>query len=149
LWHGASWAFVLWGVYHAILILIERKVSKYFTFISGQFKQMLGWVIVFPLAMLSWIPFRDNSLSNVFIMFRKVFLFEGGFSRSFSENVYLITVVLTLLVIISFLIHDFILKYIKNKFILYALVVFLSIILMTTLDLTFLRPISQFIYFQF
>ncbi|MCB0802235.1 MAG: MBOAT family protein, partial [Flavobacteriales bacterium] len=50
LWHGASWAFVLWGVYHAILILIERKVSKYFTFISGQFKQMLGWVIVFPLA---------------------------------------------------------------------------------------------------
>ena len=101
LWHGATGLLFFGGLSYQILILIERKVSKYFTFISGQFKQMLGWVIVFPLAMLSWIPFRDNSLSNVFIMFRKVFLFEEG-SQDHLVRMYLITVVLTLLVIISF-----------------------------------------------
>jgi D-alanyl-lipoteichoic acid acyltransferase DltB (MBOAT superfamily) len=149
LWHGASWAFVFWGVYHAVLILVERKLSKYFTFISDRIRLVLGWMVVFPLAMLGWLPFRDNSMSNVLIMFRKVFFFEGGFSRSFSENVYLIAFLLTLLVFISFLVHDYFLKYIKNNFLLYALIVFLSIVLMTALDLTFLRPISQFIYFQF
>lgn len=149
LWHGASWAFVIWGLYHASLILIERKVSRYTTFFSPKFKRITGWVVVLPLSMLSWIPFRDNSLINVMTMFKKVFLFENFFQRSFSENVYLIVGILTLLVIISFFIQDYILPVVKKNPILYGVIVLITVTIMTILDLTFLRPISQFIYFQF
>ena len=34
LWHGASWNFVLWGLYYAVLLVIEKK------FLLGVFKKM-------------------------------------------------------------------------------------------------------------
>ena len=149
LWHGASWAFVFWGVYHATLIFIERQVSKMTNKITGKIKSIIGWGITLPLAMLSWLPFRENNLSDVFIMFKKLFILNGFFSRSFSENTYLIVALLLILVILSFLVHEFLLKQIqKNKY-LYSIVLIAVISILTLLDLTFLRPISQFIYFQF
>lgn len=148
LWHGASWAFVFWGVYHATLILLERFVAKHNS-LKGKIRSFLGWIIVFPLAMLSWLPFRDNSLVNVFKMFKKVLIFEGGLNRSFSENVYLITFLLTILVILSYLTYSYLLPILKRNIFAYGLFLIIVITFLTALDLTFLRPISQFIYFQF
>ena len=149
LWHGASWAFVFWGVYHATLIFIERKVSRYTLKIPSKIKSFLGWCITLPLAMLSWLPFRENSLENVLLMFKKLFIFNGYFNRSFSENTYLIVALLLLLTTISFFIHKYLLDKIKNNIFIYSLIIVISISILTLLDLTFLRPISQFIYFQF
>ena len=149
LWHGASWAFVFWGVYHALLIFIERKISRFTQKISFNAKSFLGWCITLPLAMLSWLPFRENSLENVIIMFKKLFIFNGFFKRSFGENTYLIVVLLLLLTIISFFIHEYLLDKIKKNIFIYSIIIIISISILTLLDLTFLRPISQFIYFQF
>ena len=30
LWHGASWNFVLWGLYYGVILILEKKVSKGF-----------------------------------------------------------------------------------------------------------------------
>jgi D-alanyl-lipoteichoic acid acyltransferase DltB (MBOAT superfamily) len=149
LWHGASWAFVFWGVYHAVLIFIERKISPLTNKISGNLKSFLGWSITLPLAMLSWLPFRENSLENVLMMFKKLFIFKGFFNRAFSENTYIIVALLLFLTIISFIIEKYLLKRIKNNIYIYSIVIIVMIAILTALDLTFLRPISQFIYFQF
>ena len=149
LWHGASWAFVFWGVYHASLIFIERQVNKIPIKISNTIKPFIGWCITLPLAMLSWLPFRENSLSNVFIMFKKLFIINGFFKRSFSENTYLIVALLLILTIISFFIHKYLLEKIKKNIYLFSFILIIMISTLTLLDLTFLRPISQFIYFQF
>jgi alginate O-acetyltransferase complex protein AlgI len=149
LWHGASWAFVFWGVYHATLIFIERKVSRFTQHITSTIKTFLGWCITLPLAMLSWLPFRENSLENVLIMFKKLFIIDGFFKRSFSENTYLIVALLLILTILSFLVHKYLLDRIKNNIYIYSSILMVSIFILTLLDLTFLRPISQFIYFQF
>ena len=149
LWHGASWAFVFWGVYHASLVFLERHISKLFKGINSRIRTFFGWGITLPLAMLSWLPFRDNSLSNVFVMFKKVILFENFTQRSFSENTYLIALLLMILTIISFLTHKYLLEKIKKNVIVYAVLIIVTVIILTVLDLTFLRPISQFIYFQF
>ena len=112
LWHGASWAFVLWGVYHSVLIYVERLINK--TNISNLFPKklnsLIGWLITMPLAMLSWLPFRENSLEKVFIMSKKVFLFENFFHRSFNENVYLVSGILMLSIILSYLFTEYILS---------------------------------------
>ncbi len=149
LWHGANWTFVFWGVYHATLIYIERKTSFLTKKVPKNIKPIFGWMITLPLAMLSWLPFREKSLSNVFIMFKKIFIFKHYFNRSFSENTYLIVALLLILTISSFLVQKYLIKKIKKNIFLYALVIIITIFTLTTLDLTFLRPISQFIYFQF
>lgn len=50
-WHGASWNFVIWGIYYAVLLLLEKfifgrlleKVSRVFRHIYCMFFVMLGW----------------------------------------------------------------------------------------------------------
>ena len=53
LWHGASWNFVLWGLYYGILLLLEKlvlhrlldKLPKIFGWIYTAFFVMIGWVL--------------------------------------------------------------------------------------------------------
>jgi alginate O-acetyltransferase complex protein AlgI len=53
LWHGASWNFVLWGLYYGILLLIEKlvlgarieKIPMLFRRISSLFFIIIGWVL--------------------------------------------------------------------------------------------------------
>lgn len=53
IWHGASWNFVLWGVYYGILLIIEKfvlkdiliKLPRVFRHIYALFFVLIGWVI--------------------------------------------------------------------------------------------------------
>lgn len=53
LWHGASWNFVIWGLYFCLLLTIEkffllnflRKIPAVFSHIYALFLIVLGWVI--------------------------------------------------------------------------------------------------------
>ena len=53
IWHGASWNFVLWGVYYGMLLIVEKFVLKdilkklpaIFRHIYALFFVLIGWVI--------------------------------------------------------------------------------------------------------
>ena len=53
LWHGASWNFVLWGVYYAILLLLEKtfllkwldKAPRFVGHVYTCFCFVMGWVL--------------------------------------------------------------------------------------------------------
>ena len=149
LWHGASWTFVLWGVYHALIISIYRLVSPLGKKLNERFKLVGGVVCTLPLMMLGWIPFRAESLNQAFEMWRKVFDPSAYFWLGMRENVYLITFIL----IVGILLASFLRKvFFTNLPTLNwgrQLVDFTAIAVMVALVVVFLRPISQFIYFQF
>lgn len=52
-WHGASWNFILWGLYYFVLLMLEKnglgrlleKLPKVFQHIYALFFINLGWVI--------------------------------------------------------------------------------------------------------
>ena len=52
-WHGASWNFLLWGLYYGLLLLVEKfllgkvleRVPKVFGWIYAMFFVTVGWVI--------------------------------------------------------------------------------------------------------
>lgn len=143
LWHGANWTFVMWGLIHATLIYVERKIKEIFTISLNNF---FLWPIVFFFSMLSWIPFRAESIKISFEMYSKFFDFNNYLFMSLRENNALIIFCL----IISFLIIHYFNS--QKKYLSILIINFLDIIkysIIIILVFTFLRPVEQFIYFQF
>jgi alginate O-acetyltransferase complex protein AlgI len=61
LWHGASYTFIVWGLYHGILLVVERGLS------SGYGYRTSGWagqILTFILVMFGWVIFRSVDLTQ-------------------------------------------------------------------------------------
>ena len=70
LWHGASWTFILWGLYQFIFIMIERLTNYEKLKIPGWIK-ILSTQFIF---MMSWVMFRCDSLYLLKQTFRNMFM---------------------------------------------------------------------------
>jgi D-alanyl-lipoteichoic acid acyltransferase DltB (MBOAT superfamily) len=69
LWHGAHWNFVLWGLYHGMLLLVERRLGLYESSLLGRVQSHRVWPVVktvftFHLVCLGWIIFRAQSMGD-------------------------------------------------------------------------------------
>jgi alginate O-acetyltransferase complex protein AlgI len=61
LWHGASWTFVVWGLYHGFFLVLERSaLGAWLT----RLPPLLGRVYFLPLAVVGWVFFRCETLSH-------------------------------------------------------------------------------------
>ncbi|NOU33209.1 MAG: MBOAT family protein [Polyangiaceae bacterium] len=69
LWHGAAWTFVVWGLFHGVLVAVERLLSR-FTFRPPRFLQH---TLTLVLVVVGWVFFRAASLSHAFAMLRSMF----------------------------------------------------------------------------
>jgi D-alanyl-lipoteichoic acid acyltransferase DltB (MBOAT superfamily) len=148
-WHGANWTFVLWGFMHACFVYLERKLKPLRLELNVLNSSIVGWIFTTCFVMLSWIPFRADSISTTFIMLGKIFRPTLYFSLGMRENIYIVT----FLLILIFLVNYFIAEYLKSFWIRFPIFIFwfeiIKFSIIFILVFTFLRPISQFIYFQF
>ncbi len=78
LWHGGNWTYAIWGIFHGLLLAIERFfkdqnlpriTNKYFKF-----------ALTFLLINVGWIFFRSPSFSIALIWLQKVFLLNSHLS---------------------------------------------------------------------
>ena len=99
--------------------------------------------------MLSWIAFRAQSLTNAFSMFGKLFCPDKYMWRGMRENTYLITSLLVLLMISLYFFKTNIIPVIRRQRFVWAVAETFAFTIVIILVIIFLRPISQFIYFQF
>ena len=75
LWHGASWNFVLWGLYFAALLIVEKlflkklldRIPAVFSHIYALFFIIIGWVI-----------FNSTSLNGVAVYLKQMFIPSEG-----------------------------------------------------------------------
>jgi D-alanyl-lipoteichoic acid acyltransferase DltB (MBOAT superfamily) len=69
LWHGAAWTFVLWGVLHALGLVIQQLVRPLTARLpdagprSWPWK-LLGWFVAFHLWCLFFVPFRAVDIAH-------------------------------------------------------------------------------------
>ena len=92
IWHGASWNFMLWGLYFGILIIIERLfLGKFLEKIPPFF----SWLYTFVLVVFGWIMFDGVApgTTNFGDMFGQVFGYIGAmfgangvFADDFAKN---------------------------------------------------------------
>jgi alginate O-acetyltransferase complex protein AlgI len=89
LWHGAAWAYVLWGSYHGCLLIAHRLLS--FRRIAGEetprplvLPNWLAILSMFHLTCLGWLMFRAESLQQIWNMLSVMFTQFGPTSSAFS-----------------------------------------------------------------
>ncbi len=69
LWHGASWNFIVWGLYHGLFLLIERAgLSKRLSQVPALIAQIYTWFII----LIGWVFFRSTDLTMAFIYLKKM-----------------------------------------------------------------------------
>lgn len=71
LWHGASWTFVLWGVFHGSILCIyryaneRRGVAPTRTGAALVAITAVRWSAMITLTMIGWVIFRATSIDNL------------------------------------------------------------------------------------
>lgn len=62
LWHGASWNFVFWGIYFAIILVIEKLFLKKYI---EKLPKLLQSIYVLFIVMISFIIFNSTTLTEI------------------------------------------------------------------------------------
>ncbi len=74
LWHGANWTFVLWGVMHGVVMVLERICGK----ILEKIPKAMRYMGTFLFLSVSWMYFRADSVKQANYMVRNLLLFDFG-----------------------------------------------------------------------
>ena len=93
LWHGASWNFILWGLYFAILLLLEKFVWQKFL----DKHKIFAHISTFILIIFSFIIFSTESITGIGLFFQNLFNFTLPFTNvetNFYLSNYLIILIL-------------------------------------------------------
>jgi alginate O-acetyltransferase complex protein AlgI len=102
LWHKASVLFVLWGVYHGVLLVLHRQVQQLQQKVEEKLHWTppaalwtpLSWIATISLISLGWIFFRANSLLQARQMLSAILL-PASYSLHFvSASLYVLVAAL-------------------------------------------------------
>ncbi len=157
LWHGASWNFVVWGLFYGVLILLERGFQRW---TGRDIPRWIGHPYLILMTLVGWTFFYFTNLGRAFAHLGRMFgvsgaaLSDPAVELSFHGNVFLLLV----LVIASMPVLPALLRFLEQRDVLrraflpaipavlpvvnVALVAFASILLVG-------RSYNPFLYFRF
>ncbi len=79
LWHGASWNFVLWGLYWCVLLILEKfLLGKALEKLPGVLRHAYALILI----MLGWVIFNCTELPQLGGYLADLFRFRGGFDHT-------------------------------------------------------------------
>lgn len=70
-WHGAEWNFILWGLYYAVLLVLEKFVLGR---ILEKIPAFFRWLYAFFVVNIGWVLFRLTDFSQLFHVLRTMFV---------------------------------------------------------------------------
>ena len=79
-WHGASWNYVFWGMYFAVVLILEKTLLRKFLEKSGK---LLSRVYTLPVLLVSFVIFALEDLSHL-SGYLKVMAGKGALMDEFS-----------------------------------------------------------------
>lgn len=148
-WHGASWNFILWGLFFSIFLVIEKSITlKYL----NKYK-FIGIILTNILVIISFVIFNNNDLSSIKEFLSSMFGLNNlalyNSEVLFYLKNYIITIILAILLSTP-VINNIYIK-IKDKYKIMNLLeplIYIIILILTTafiLDGSF----NSFVYFRF
>ena len=141
LWHGASYNFILWGLYFFILICIEKNgllnlLNKH---------KLISHIYTIFFILVGWVLFAVIDLNQIINFLKKMFIFNAGNEWIYYLRNYIITYNIAIIFSTSFL------KKIYNKFVKSNIVDTIILITIFLLSIAYLVDSSYnpFLYFRF
>ena len=141
LWHGASYNFILWGLYFFILICIEKNgllnlLNKH---------KLISHIYTIFFILVGWVLFAVIDLNQIINFLKKMFIFNAGNEWIYYLRNYIITYTIAIIFSTSFL------KKIYNKFVKSNIVGTIILITIFLLSIAYLVDSSYnpFLYFRF
>lgn len=109
-WHGAAWTFIFWGIYHGLLLIVERLILlKAYT----KLPKVIPLIITFLLVSFGWVFFRADSFTYSAKFMVKLLSFNFDINYIYVNNELKVFFVLACL--FSFFTLTKSGKYIQNK----------------------------------
>ncbi len=151
-WHGASWNFIIWGLYFAIFLLIEKYFLKDFLYKN----RVISHIYTVTLVIISFIIFNSNTLGDIIVFLKSIMGFNNLPFTNSETNYYLrsyfiiiLTSVIASTPIIKNIINKLTSKYHINTFIDTMQVIYLIIILVVSTAYLIDSSYNPFLYFRF
>lgn len=148
LWHGANWTFLLWGVYHGLLLSVTRFIQHFrertvHTPKKWTAARPFAMILTFHLVCIGWVLFRAENIQVAGQMLQTMFAFPLG-STTLMPYAFFCA-----LLFVAMVLHDsvdFRAAFERRSFPVRALVILLAF-----LALSIFVPAKRvaFIYFQF
>ncbi|MFI5380522.1 MAG: MBOAT family O-acyltransferase, partial [Tepidisphaerales bacterium] len=76
IWHGANWTFAIWGILHAVGVMVTRELERS-AFYRDRVPRILKQAGVFVYVCFAWIFFRAASLADANLIVRRIFTPAG------------------------------------------------------------------------
>ncbi len=74
LWHGASWNFIFWGLFHGSFLILERSMILN----TKKWPKPLQHVYVLIVVVVGWVFFRAETLTDAFAYLKNMIGAAGG-----------------------------------------------------------------------
>lgn len=142
-WHGASLNFVIWGMYHGILLILHKITEKFILL-----PKIVKIGFTFFLINLGWVFFRSDSVSESFYVLKNIFSPELFNSFQYQEGMLLGFYLILGLIIFELLDSKICLK----KRIIGIPLFFLALVYVLIINGILFMSVKEavpFIYFQF
>ncbi len=70
IWHGASWNFLVWGLYYGCILILEKYLLAP---LLEKFPRILQWLYTFFIIVIGWVFFFSDTLGEAFSYFSSLF----------------------------------------------------------------------------
>ena len=74
-WHGASWNFVLWGIYHGSFLIFDRI---FLIKLTRKFNKHVNIILTYILVLIGWVIFRCESVEEIHTYFKQMFIYKAA-----------------------------------------------------------------------
>lgn len=152
-WHGASWNFILWGLYFGVILTLEKlfllkKLQK--------LPRIVGNIYTLLIVLFSWVFFSIEGFGSITEYFSAMLGLNAGLLDN--NSIYLLTTNLVLLIVCFFGATNYPLTYgkkimekLKDNFILATLLKNSFLIIVFLISIAYLvdSSFNPFLYFRF
>ncbi len=84
IWHGPSWNFVLFGLFHGFGLVINHLYKKFLNFNLSKY---IYWFLTFNFVNISFIFFRTQDINDIIQILRKMFYIDFTFKSYFLTDI--------------------------------------------------------------
>ena len=143
IWHGASWNFIIWGLYFGIILILEKTILKKFL---NKLPKFFKHIYSLFLIVIGWLIFAFDNTTNLINYSSKMFLNNNIIDSNFLFYLknYFVFIIFGIVFSIP------IVKKIKlNKFGKIVIGVFYLVLFIITISMLVSDSYNPFLYFRF